>query len=117
MAFLSAEVHSSHHKSRSNLIAFQHAVEGLAELGAYAGDNEVMFGFSGNDIVSLSANAAPFKSGALCMVQRVFRQTILLDDVIGSMPLLRLKLLHACDQWHSPRMCPASYRSHRKLRP
>jgi hypothetical protein len=34
---------------------------------------------------------------------RVFRQKVTLEDAIGPMPT-RLKLLHACDQWHSSRV-------------
>jgi hypothetical protein len=31
-------------------------------------------------------------------------------------PVLRLKLLQACDQWHSSRVSTTSYRYHRKRR-
>ena len=46
---------------------------------------------------------------------RFFRQEFTLEDAIGSTHLLRLKLLHACDQWHSSRMSAASHRCYCKL--
>jgi hypothetical protein len=35
---------------------------------------------------------------------RVVRRKLTLEDAIGPTPLLRLKLLQACDQWHSSRV-------------
>jgi hypothetical protein len=46
---------------------------------------------------------------------RFFRQEFTLEDAIGSTHLLRLKLLHAFDQWHSSRMSAASHRCYCKL--
>jgi hypothetical protein len=51
---------------------------------------------------------------------RAFRQKFTLDDAIGFhafAPLARLKLLHACDQWHSSSVLTPLTGSHCKFRP
>jgi hypothetical protein len=50
----------------------------------------------------------------------VFRHDYALEDAINigshACSLVRLKLLHACDQQHSSRVSTASHRCHHKLR-
>jgi hypothetical protein len=41
-------------------------------------------------------------SGCCCCTVRVFTRNLALEDAIERTPA-RLKLLHACDQWHSSR--------------
>jgi hypothetical protein len=86
-----------------------HTTAGLLAIAALPGLHSVAFPY----LIGCGLGGGDWQR---CVTLRVFREIVTADDAIGPPPA-RLKLLHACDQWHSYVLSTTSDRCHHKLRP